>query len=142
MAFLTVNWLGILCAAIAGWLFGAVYYNALGTAWMAAQGKTKEQCKAEFDAKRGVSKFAPFILAFIATLIIGWVLYGLLAHLNAFSVRGGMISGVLCWFGFVLTTLVVNNAFAGRSAKLTVIDAGHWLGGLVIIGAIVGWFGP
>jgi hypothetical protein len=36
----------------------------------------------------------------------------------------------------------VNNAFTGRSLMLTVIDAGHWLGVLVIIGAVIGGLGP
>ena len=47
MAFVTVNWLSIMVAAVAAWLFGGVYYTALGRAWMAAQGKTMEQCQAE-----------------------------------------------------------------------------------------------
>ena len=44
----------------------------------------------------------------------------------------------LCWFGFVLTTIVVNNAYSGRQVMLTAIDGAHWLGVLVIIGAILG----
>ena len=45
--------------------------------------------------------------------------------------RAGIISGAFCWFGFVLTTMAVNNAFCGRKPMLTVIDGGHWLGVLV-----------
>jgi len=41
----------------------------------------------------------------------------------------------------VLTTVVVNNAFQGRKAMLSVIDSIAWLGALIIIGAIIGWFG-
>ena len=51
MAFMTVNWLSILIAAVAAWLFGGVYYTALGKYWMAAQGKTMEQCQAEYAGK-------------------------------------------------------------------------------------------
>ena len=39
--------LPIVAAAIAAWLFGALYYGLLGRQWLAAQGKTMEQCKAE-----------------------------------------------------------------------------------------------
>ncbi len=59
-----------------------------------------------------------------------------------FSLRAGIISGAFCWFGFVLTTVVINNAYCGRKAMLAVIDSAHWLGVLVIIGAVLGWFGP
>jgi uncharacterized membrane protein len=56
-------------------------------------------------------------------------------------VRAGLISGALCWLGFVVTTIASNNAFASRKAMLTVIDSVAWLGALLIIGAILGGFG-
>ena len=55
--------------------------------------------------------------------------------------RAGLISAAFVWFGFVLTTMTVNNAFTIRKPMLTVIDSLHWLGGLLIIGAIVGAWG-
>jgi len=136
-----VNWLAIVVAAIAAWIFGGVYYSVLGKTWMAAQGKTMEQCQAEMAAKSGIQKFAPFVIVFVAELIMAWVLYGILFHMNMFTVRAGAISGAACWFGFVVTTIASNYAFHGRKTMLTVIDAGGWLGALLIIGAIVGWMG-
>jgi hypothetical protein len=141
MAFLTVNYLSIVIAAIAAWIFGAVYYTALSKPWLAAMGKTLEQCQAEQAAKSGLAKYAPFILAFVGELIMAWALYGVLIHMNAFSLRAGVIAGGLIWFGFVLTSMTVNNAFSGRKAMLTVIDSIGWLGALLIIGAIVGGMG-
>lgn len=141
MAFTTVNFLAILVAAIAAWLFAAVYYTALGKHWMAAQGKTIEQCKQEQAGKSPIAMAAPFVAAFVAELIMAYVLYGILTHLGTFTLRAGVISAAFCWFGFVLTTIAVNNAFTGRKFMLTVIDAGGWLGAMLILGAIVGWFG-
>jgi hypothetical protein len=51
MAFVTVNWLSIILAAVAAWLFGGIYYSATSKFWLAAQGKTMEQCQAEQAAK-------------------------------------------------------------------------------------------
>ena len=141
MAFMTVNWLSILAAAVAAWLFGGLYYTSLSKYWLAAQGKTLEQCKAEQASKTGLAKAAPFILVFIGEIIIAWALYGILAHMSAFTLRGGVISALLVWFGFVVTTMTANNAFGGRKPMLTIIDGVAWLGAFVIIGAIVGWFG-
>ncbi len=138
----TMNWASVLSAAIAAWIFGAIYYTTLGKVWMAAQGKTAESCKAEFDAKSGVAKFTPFVLSFIGALITGAVLYGILTHSGLWSWHAGMVTGAFCWFGFVLTTVVINNAYAGRKVMLSVIDSAHWLGVLLIIGSIVGWMGP
>ena len=141
MAFMTVNWLSIVLAAVAAWLFGGAYYSSTSKFWLAAQGKTLEQCQAEMAAKSSAEKFAPFILVFIAEIVIGWALYGVLVHMNAFTLRGGLISAALVWFGFVMTTMSVNNAFSGRKVALTVIDGIAWLGAFLIIGAIVGWMG-
>jgi hypothetical protein len=55
--------------------------------------------------------------------------------------KNGVISALFMWVGFVATTLAVNNAFAQRKAALTVIDGIHWLGVLLIQGAIIGALG-
>ena len=143
MAFASVNYLSIVLAAVAAWIFGAAYYSALGKSWVEAQGRTMEAFKQEQAAKAGsLAGMLPFVVAFVAELIIAYVLYGILMHMGQFTMRAGVISGALCWFGFVLTTIAVNNAFSGRSLKLTAIDAGGWLGAFAIIGAIIGAMGP
>jgi hypothetical protein len=137
----TVNYLSVLIAAVAAWLFGGVYYTALGRYWMAAQGKTMEQCQAEYAGKSGAAKAAPFIVVFVGELIMAWATYGILFHLGMFTLRAGAISGAALWLGFILPTIAANYVFAGRKPMLTVIDSAAWLGAMVIIGAIVGWMG-
>ena len=132
----------IVAAAVAAWLYGGIYYTALSGPWLKAQGKTLEQCKAEQAAKTGLAKAAPFILVFIGEWIMAWAMYGIILHMNMFTLRAGVITGAGCWLGFVLTTITANNAFQGRKAMLTVIDSIGWLGAMVIIGGIIGWFGP
>ncbi len=136
-----VNWISVFVAAVAAWLFGGVYYTTLGKWWMAAQGKTADQCGAEMAGKSGAAKAAPFILVFIGEVIMAWAMYGVLFHMNMFTARAGAIAGAALWLGFVVTTITANNAFAGRRPMLTVIDSAAWLGAMAIIGAIVGWFG-
>jgi uncharacterized protein DUF1761 len=138
---MNVNFISIFLAACAAWIFAAAYYTALSAPWLAAQGKTMEQCKAEMVGKSQLANSLPFILAFAGSLIMAWALYGILVHLKTFSLRAGLISAAIIWFGFVLTTMTVNNAFQQRKPMLTVIDAIGWLGSMLVIGAIVGWFG-
>ena len=137
-----VNLLSVLIGAVVAWLLGAVYYTTLGRKWIAAQGKTEDACKAEYAAKSALAKAAPFLMSFVAELVMGVTIYGILTHSGLWSLRAGMITGAFCWFGFVLTTIAVNNAYAGRKAMLTAIDATHWLVVLVIIGGIIGVRGP
>jgi Protein of unknown function (DUF1761) len=138
MAFVGINYLAVLIAAVAAWVLGAAWYLGLSTPWLAAQGKTKA------DMKPPASKAAaigPFVLVFVAELIMAWMLAGILGHLGALTVKNGVISGAACWLGFVLTTTATNYAFQNRKIMLTVIDAGYWLAVLVVMGAILGAFG-
>jgi hypothetical protein len=123
MAFAGMNYLAIVAAAIAGWVIGTALH------WPFTRQRPK--------------KTQALMLAFTACLIMAWMLAGVLGHLGPGQVtlRNGVISAGFLWFGFVLTTTVVNNAFAGRAWGLTAIDVGHWLVVLLAMGAIIGAIG-
>ena len=108
--------LAIVVAAVAAWIFGAVYYGVLGRKWIEAQGKTMEQCKAENAGKSTAVKVAPFVLSFIAELLMASALSGIMFHIGIYTVRAGAFSGFMCWLGFVLTTIAVNNAYSSRKS--------------------------
>jgi hypothetical protein len=137
----TANYVSVLLAAVAAWIFGGVYYTSLSKYWLAAQGKTLEQCQAEQASKSGAAKAAPFIVVFVGELIMAWAMYGILFHMSMFTLRAGAISGAALWLGFVLPTIAGNYVFSGKKTMLIVIDSGAWLGAMIIIGAVVGWMG-
>jgi len=142
MTFAGINYLAILIAAVVGWLSGAVWYSALGERWVKAQGKTVEEFHAHRAAIKGTpAAWLPFALAFVADLVMAWVLAGLVGHMGSVTIRSAVISALLAWAGFVLTTIVVNYSFGGRSYRLAAIDSGHWLIVLVLMGAMIGWMG-
>ena len=136
MAFAGINPLAVLIAAVAGFAFGAAYYVGLSKQWLAAIGMTKEAVTARRSP-------APFIVSIVALLIMAWVLASGIGHLGPGQVtlKNGIISALFMWLGFVITTLAVNYSFGQRKASLTVIDGIHWLGVLVIQGAIIGAMG-
>jgi hypothetical protein len=142
MTFAGISYLSVLVAAIAGWLVGAAWYNVFSRPWLAAQGRTPEELEAKAAAKR-TAAYVPFVLAFVAELVMAWVLAGLLAHLGPgqVTVWNGIVSAAFVWLGFVVTALAVNNMFSMRRAMLTAIDGGHWLAVLVVMGAVIGAFG-
>ncbi len=136
MVFAGINYLAIVVAAVAGFAWGAAYYMTLSRQWLAAVGKTKEEMS-------GGRSPVPFIISFAALIVMGWVLAGSIGHLGLGQVtmKNGIISGLFIWAGFVVTTVFVNNAYPGRKYMLSVIDSIHWLGVLVIQGAIIGAMG-
>ena len=138
MTFAGMNYLAIVIAAVAAWLAGAGWYMALGKTWTDALGTAPEKMT---PARHRPGALLPYVYAFIAELLMAWILAGLLGHIGALTVRGGIISAAFCWLGFVMPTMAVNNIFAGRDARLLLIDGGHWLLVLVLMGAIIGGMG-
>ncbi|MBU1176200.1 MAG: DUF1761 domain-containing protein [Alphaproteobacteria bacterium] len=140
MAFAGLNYLAIFIAGIASFMFGGAWYGLLSKPWMNAAGLDEETLKA--SSRRGGTTWL-MIVTFLGQLLMSWVLAGLIGHLgpDQVTVRNGIISALFVWAGFVLTTTAVNHGFQRRLGTLTLIDLGHWLGVLLIQGAIIGAFG-
>ena len=135
MDFAGLSSFAIVIAAVVSFLFGWLWYGVLfPKAWVEAVGKTEEELRAQGNSP------APFIIAFVAQVIMAWVLAGVIGHLGPeeVTVRNGVISAAFIWLGFVITALAVNHAFQGSKRTLTLIDGGHWLGVLLLQGAIMG----
>jgi hypothetical protein len=134
MDFSVVNWLAVIVAAVVAWLFGAVWYIALSKPWMKA---------AKIDPANKKPSIAPFIISFVAEVVMAFVLTLVVGALTGGEPNplAGVIFGFVLWLGFVATTVSANHRYQGFGWNLTLIDAGHWLGVLLIIGAIIGWFG-
>jgi hypothetical protein len=140
LVFAGLNILAIVLAALAGFAAGALWYTSLSAPWLAAVGLTKD------DMASSVGKFralAPFLVSMVSLFVMAWVLAGVLGHLGPgqVTVRNGIISALFLWTGFIATTIATNNAFAKRRLLLTLIDGGHWLVVMVVMGIVIGLFG-
>jgi len=139
MGIASLNYLSVFAAAVASFVFGGIWYNAFSKPWMEAVGMSPERMQ------KDRSSLGLYVLAFVAQLVMAVMLAGILVHLAqgglSTSLRTGLISAGFLWLGFVIPTMVVNYAFHGARQTLTLIDGGHWLGVLLIQGAIMGWWG-
>jgi hypothetical protein len=133
-----VSYLAVLVAATVSFVFGGIWYNIFAKQWLEAVGRPTSPTQ----EKGGIGFY---LLAFGAQLIMAWMLAGVLLHLSqggmTLGLRSGIIAALFMWFGFVMTTMVVNYNFHGARQALTLIDGGHWLGVLVLQGAILGMWG-
>ena len=129
----------ILVAAIAGWVFGSIWYGALGKRWMAASGLTE----ADIRGPDGKLDPSPFIISFVLEFIMAYVLAVLLLHTSdgAFSLGSALMAAFILWLGFVFTTQTVNHRYSMKPWSLTVIDGGHWLGVLLIQALVMAMMG-
>ncbi|HRY05523.1 MAG TPA: DUF1761 domain-containing protein [Hyphomicrobiaceae bacterium] len=139
MEFANINYVAVMLAAAAGFLFGGVWYGLLSQQWMEAAGMTMEDVTPSNEPV-----LAPYISAFLAELVMAFILAGVIGGLvggPGQTIWQGMLSGALMWLGFIMSSLVVNHAFQGVKKALTFIDGGHWLGVMLVQGAVLGWLG-
>lgn len=139
MQFAGMNYLAIAAAAVASFLFGALWYGALSKQWLAALGKSADEIK-------GAPKKPPVIpmaISIICEFVMAWVFAGVLGHLGPgqVTVRNGLVTALFLWSGFIVTTMATGHAYQMQKRSLTVIDGGHWLGVMLIQGLIIGAFG-
>jgi hypothetical protein len=118
--------IAILAAALAGWIFGAIWYGALGKAWQRARGLDPESCKGQ------KMPLAPMVVSFLAAIVMSAVLYQLLSNLGVLGIGPAALAGLTIGVGFLLTSTLVNNMFQQKSFALTVIDGGHWVLAVVV----------
>ena len=78
MTFAGVNYLAIVVAAVVAWLAGTVWYMAFGKTWLAALEMTPEK----MQATNAAGAYSPFILSFVAELVMAWTLAGLLFRIG------------------------------------------------------------
>src|SRR5262249_8557225 len=130
-----INYLAVVVAAVAAFLLGWGWYAVFGRVWRSGLGRGKEEC----DKPQHLP--VPLIIAGVSCFLMAWMLAGLMGHLSDVTIKGGVVSAIFVWIGFVLTTVATNHAFEGLRPLVTAIDAGHWLAVLVLMGAIIGAFG-
>ena len=123
----------VFAAAVAGFVFGAIWYMALAKPWMQAAG-----IKMTADGKPdGNGSALPFILSGVAMILVA----GMMRHIFALSgidtIGKGLISGLGIGLFFIAPWTMINYAYAGRPFKLTLIDGGYATFGCAIIGAVL-----
>lgn len=128
--------LSVLVAAAAAWLFGAAYYMTLSKQWIAATGMPVD----ENGKPIGNGSPLPFVLSALAMILVAGMMRHIFAASGVASFGAGLVSGLGIGLFFIAPWIMINNAYAMRSFKLTVIDGGYAVGGCAIIGAVLTLF--
>lgn len=127
------NYVAILVAAIVYFLLEAGWYSFFNQAWMAGTGRTREWLMAQ-----GINPALQYGTAIVAAIVVAAALSYFVQATGPQTVFRGVTTGFWLWIGFVLTTWATEYAFELRPLSLLCINAGFWLLGLLVMGAIVG----
>ena len=129
-----INLFAVLAAAVVGWLIGGLWYSPVlfGNIWikeMKKSPKELETMKKESGKAMG--------LVFLVVLLECAVLAKIFGLAGVVTLSAALKWSALLWLGFVATTLASGVLFAGKSVKMYVIDAGHYLVIFLAAGAIL-----
>ena len=129
------TFIAVVAAALAAWIFGAIWYSVLGKTWMAASGIAPDEIERRRKARK--MPLAPMAVSFLCEIVMAVLLSLLLATLGVGDLISGAIVGLVLGIGFIATSVLVNNMFQGRKLMLSVIDSAHWIIVLTIEGAVL-----
>jgi hypothetical protein len=137
MSFTGVNYVAIVVAAVAAFVFGAIYYGVLSKPWMKAARITPKS-----GGGGGMAMPPPALLinSIVCELIMAWVLAAVLGAIGASGIGAALSAAFFLWLGFIATTIAVNQRYQSYGWDLTIIDAIHWLGVALIMGIVIGWW--
>ena len=92
----------------------------------------------EINASKNKSMAGTMITAFIAQLVMAWVLGGFVSAMGETGWVGGLSVAFWIWLGFVATIGLGIVLWEGKSMKLFWVNSLHWLVALLVQGAILG----
>ena len=125
--------LNVLAAAAARWVFGAVWYMALAKPWMKAAGIPMSP-----EGKpMGNGSPLPFVLSAITMIIVAGFMRHVFAMSGIDSVGKGALGGLGIGLFFIAPWTMINNAYAMRPFRLTLIDGGYSAIGCMLIGTVL-----
>lgn len=136
MTHFDVNWIAIVLATVASMALGMAWYMGLSKQWVKATGKPQDELMGSGGSA------APFAFAAVCQLVMAYFIAMLTqALMGETAVTGAIIVGVHMWFGFILTSMVLNHRYQNMSWSLTLIDGGYLLGVVIVQGLVIGLFG-
>ncbi len=134
-----VNYLAILVCGIVGFGLGWLWFGPLfGKQWMALSGKTMPAMMTpEIKAQMNKS----YAIAFLGSLVMAYVLANALVfastYLHTSGVSAGIAAGFWNWLGFIAPVTIGMVLWEGKPWKLWVLNAGHYLVTLCVMGVIL-----
>jgi len=134
---MTINYLAVALAAIAQFVFGAIWYMPVfGNLWGKIHGFDKLSKIDQAEARKGMTPL--LVVQFIGTVVTTLVLAKLIVVLPDYS---AFMLAIMVWIGFFVPTQVAAVMFGATNTKWMVtksaIMAGGSLGCLLIAAVIL-----
>ena len=126
----------VLVAAAGSWLFGAAWYMALAKPWIAAANIPTGADGRPLNAKNPT----PYLLSALCMILVAGLMCVVFSRAAIETVSDGAMGGFAIGALFISPWIMINNAYAMRPFRLTLIDGGYATIGCTIIGVILTLF--
>jgi hypothetical protein len=130
-----MEFLNVIVAALAAFGLGALWYMVFSKSWVAASGVATGP-----DGRPLNAGARPFVIGFIAILLVAGMMRHLLASTGLESVASGMQAGFGVGAFLITPWIALNAAYAGRPAALVAIDGGYATLACTVMGLVLTLF--
>ena len=130
-----INYVAVLVTAIISMILGAIWYSPMlfGKMWAKEMGWSEKDM--EKKQKEGAMK--GYIVMFIGALVMQYVLAHFVQYTNADTFVLGATTGFWVWLGFIVTIMVPNIFWEGKSMRAVSINVLYQLINLLIAGGVL-----
>lgn len=132
-----LNWPAILVAGIADWILGAVWFTVFANQWKAGLRMSPE----EMQRYMAHPNFWPYIIAFVCSVILAYVIARLLGAPEKHRAFRGISVGLLVGLA-TAAAMVTEMVFEYRARPFILLAAAYPLLGCILMGIIVGVWRP
>ena len=124
-----MGFLSVIGAAVAAWVFGAIWYGVIGKQWMAASGLTEETVNRKDPA--------PYIVSFLMAIVVAGMTRHILASSGVDTAGKGLMTGLGLGAFIALPWMTTNIMFSGRNRALIWMDGTYTVVGSALIGLVL-----
>lgn len=129
-----MNWLAILCAGVAYWVLGYVWYSLLfGTVWAAEQTRHRGERPPPSGGEMAGKMVGTFICNLLAAGAMAYVLHKAQIYDMNHALRLGVAAGI----GFSGTAITIAYIWEAKPTKIWFVDAGFNFVGCILLAIII-----
>jgi hypothetical protein len=129
-----MNWLAILCAGVAFWVLGFVWYSLLfGKMWAAEL----QKYRGERAASPGGGMAGKLVITFIADLVMATGVAYLLRRAPVTDMTHALKMAAYVAIGFPIMALTIAKVWEDKPTMVWLIDASYYFLGIVMAAAIL-----
>ena len=134
-----INYPAVIVATLVHFILGGIWYSLLfANKFIQLMGWTK----AQLDEVANQSHAKEYLIAFLSSLVLVYILAHFVQYTKASSAVGGLQTAFWLWLGFVVTTQLPTVIFEGRKPGLYLLNIGYQFVGCALAGAILAIWRP